>query len=119
MYFITPGCSVNEPAVMSDSSSPVAVSATWDFGDGQTGSGLSVTHTYTALGSYTVVYTANFGGCNSVITKTINVTDKPKAAFSSSSVLTSCTAPLTVQFDNSSTNAASYIWDFGDGVTST
>jgi PKD repeat protein len=44
---------------------------------------------------------------------------KPKAAFSSASVLTSCTAPLTVQFDNSSTSATSYIWDFGDGITST
>lgn len=117
-FSLPQGVCVNEPAIMSDSSSPVAVSATWDFGDGQTGSGLTVTHTYTALGSYTVIYTANFGGCNSIITKTINVTDKPTAAFSSASVLTSCTAPLTVQFDNSSTNAVSYLWDFGDGTTS-
>lgn len=118
-FSLPQGVCVNEPAVMSDSSSPVAVSATWDFGDGQTGTGLTVTHTYDSVGSYIVTYSANFGGCNSIISKTINVTDKPKAAFSSSSVLTSCTAPLTVQFDNSSTNATNYIWDFGDGSTST
>lgn len=118
-FSLPQGVCVNEPAIMSDSSSPVAVSATWDFGDGQTGSGLSVTHTYTALGIYNVVYTANFDGCTSVISKAINVTDKPKASFSSPSVLTSCTPPLTVQFNNNSTNAVSYIWDFGDGTTST
>ena len=30
-----------------------------------------------------------------------------------------CAAPLTVQFSNSSSNASSYLWDFGDGSTST
>jgi PKD repeat protein len=118
-FSLPQGVCVNEPALMSDSSSPVAISATWDFGDGQTGSGLSVTHTYTALGSYVVTYTANFGGCNSVVTKTINVTDKPTASFNSPSVLMSCLPPLTVQFNNTSLNAISYIWDFGDGTSST
>jgi gliding motility-associated-like protein len=118
-FTLPQGACINEPTVMSDSSSPVAVSATWDFGDGQTGSGLTVTHTYTALGSYVVTYNANFGGCNSIVTKTITVTDKPTASFTSSSVLTSCSPPLTVQFTNTSTNAATYIWDFGDGTTST
>ncbi|CAN5751530.1 hypothetical protein BH10BAC2_BH10BAC2_07050 [soil metagenome] len=118
-FSLPQGVCVNEPAVMKDSSSPVAVSATWDFGDGQTGSGLSVTHTYTALGTYNVVYTANFNGCSSVITKTIDVTDKPTASFSSSSTLSSCSPPLTVQFNNTSTSAVSYIWNFGDGTSST
>ncbi|QQS73062.1 MAG: M4 family metallopeptidase [Flavobacteriales bacterium] len=31
----------------------------------------------------------------------------------------SCMAPATVQFTNGSFNAASYLWDFGDGTTST
>ncbi|QEC67147.1 PKD domain-containing protein [Panacibacter ginsenosidivorans] len=117
-FSLPQGVCVNEPALMSDSSSPVAISATWDFGDGQTASGLSVTHTYTVLGSYVVTYTANFGGCNSVVTKTINVTGKPTASFTSPSVLTSCLPPLTVQFNNTSVNATTYVWDFGDGTTS-
>ena len=118
-FSIPQGICINEPAVMQDSSSPVAVSATWDFGDGTTGTGLSVTHTYTTLGTYTVTYTANFGGCTSIVTKTVNVTGKPVAAFNSASVLTSCTAPLTVAFNNTSAGAAGYLWDFGDGSTST
>lgn len=118
-FTLPAGICINEPAVMSDSSSPVAISATWDFGDGKGSSGLTVTHTYTALGIYTVTYNANFGGCTSTVTKTINVTDKPTASFSSNSVLTSCSAPLTIQFNNNSVNATSYIWDFGDGTSST
>ncbi|MEP6846358.1 MAG: PKD domain-containing protein, partial [Panacibacter sp.] len=118
-FSLPQGVCINEPAIMSDSSSPVAVSATWDFGDGQTGSGLSVAHTYTALGTYTVTYKANFGGCNSTVTRVIDVTNKPTAAFTSPSVLTSCSPPLTVQFANTSASASSYIWDFGDGTSST
>lgn len=30
-----------------------------------------------------------------------------------------CTAPCAVLFDNTSTNATSYLWNFGDGTTST
>ena len=37
----------------------------------------------------------------------------------SSNLNYSCTVPTTVQFTNSSLNATSYLWDFGDGSTST
>lgn len=32
---------------------------------------------------------------------------------------TACATPLTIKFTNSSTNATTYTWDFGDGATST
>lgn len=41
----------------------------------------------------------------------------PKAIFSASP--TSGTAPVTVNFTNSSTNATTWFWEFGDGTTST
>ena len=118
-FSMPPGACINEAIVLQDSSSPAPISATWDFGDGNTGTGLSVTHTYTALGTYQITYKASFGGCSSIVTKTIDVTNKPIAGFSSASVLKSCLPPLTVQFDNSSLNAANYIWDFGDGTSAT
>jgi len=34
-------------------------------------------------------------------------------------ITSSCQVPLSVQFTNTSTNATSYSWDFGDGTTST
>ncbi|MBS1547537.1 MAG: M4 family metallopeptidase [Bacteroidetes bacterium] len=40
------------------------------------------------------------------------------AAFTPS-VFYNCAAPATVQFTNGSLNSSSYVWDFGDGATST
>jgi chitodextrinase len=34
---------------------------TWDFGDGSTGSGATVSHTYGAIGTYTVTLTVGNG----------------------------------------------------------
>jgi len=34
-------------------------------------------------------------------------------------IVTACSAPFTVNFTNQSNNAATFIWDFGDGTTST
>jgi len=44
----TAECAITEPADAS------ALGATWDFGDGQAGSGDSVSHTYAEAGSYTI-----------------------------------------------------------------
>jgi PKD repeat protein len=48
----------------------------WNFGDGNTQSGLSsVVHTYDAIGTYNVTLTASNNVCNDVAVKTINVTN--------------------------------------------
>jgi PKD repeat protein len=41
----------------------------------------------------------------------------PTAAFTANATA-SCSAPLTVQFANTSNGATSYVWNFGDGTTS-
>ena len=47
---------------------------TWDFGDGTTGSGPSIMHTYSALGTYMVqLFTSNSIGCTSVYTAPVVV----------------------------------------------
>jgi len=52
-------------------------------------------------------------------TKAISATSLPISSDFSGSATESCAAPLSVSFTNSSTNASSYLWDFGDGATST
>jgi parallel beta-helix repeat protein len=47
--------------------------ATWNFGDGTTGSGLSATHTYTDAGLYTVTLTATQGSKRVTTKRTIMV----------------------------------------------
>ena len=49
----------------------------------------------------------------------ITVADNPVVAQFTASVTESCVAPFTVDFQNTSTNATSYTWNFGDGGTST
>jgi len=45
----------------------------WDFGDGATGSGESVSHTYTAAGEYTVVLTASDGVLTGTDSLTVSI----------------------------------------------
>lgn len=89
-----------------------ATSYVWDFGDGTgTSSEESPIYTYTQAGTYNVQLTANGDGAPSIISKeVIVVSTAPMADF------TVETVQLTATFTNSSTNATSYVWDFGDGT---
>jgi gliding motility-associated-like protein len=59
----------------------------WNFGDGNTGSGASVQHIYTAPGTYTVSLTvSNPQGCTDNISQTIEIFPSPTADFSMSGV---------------------------------
>lgn len=73
-------------------------------------------------GTYSLVITQ--GICSSdPVSTTINpsdITPVPVAAFDATpSIPIAASVPLTVSFTNLSTNADSYLWDFGDGSTST
>ncbi len=93
-----------------------ATSWEWDFGD------FAYPPTADTQGPHTVIYTApglktvtlTING-NVVETKTdfIVVDSIPEAGF------TYEVTDLTVQFTNTSSNATDYLWDFGDGETST
>ena len=49
----------------------------------------------------------------------ITVADNPIVADFTTSEVESCVTPFTVDFQNTSTNANTYTWTFGDGATST
>ena len=74
-------------------------------------------HTYTAAGTYAVREIVTDGyGCKDTTSGTINAY-KPVAAFNA--VPTFPCVGATVNFNNTSTGAASSSWQFGDGGTST
>ncbi len=52
-------------------------------------------------------------------TQTLTVSSKPQAAFTPSDTLLDLPAENVVTFTNTSTGAASYAWDFGNGQSST
>jgi len=104
-----------------DTSTGSPTSWAWSFGDGGTSTQQSPSHTFTAAGNYTVQLTAANAGGPSSTTRSISVSAapvKPTASFTANP--TSGTAPLNVQFTDTSTGApTSWAWDFGDGATST
>lgn len=92
----------------------------WDFGDGTTATVKNPTHTYLTPGVFTVTLTTGMaGGCTQTFNPYAIIEVIPFVVSPITSVITSACSPYTVQFDNPSLNVASYLWDFGDGTTST
>jgi gliding motility-associated-like protein len=105
---------------LSNPNIPGNVSYYWDFGDGNTSTLQNPSHTYTLIGNYTVTLViTNASGCQKSLTKPayIQLVEAPVANFTSPNP-DACSAPATISFTNSSTNATSYLWNFGDNTTS-
>lgn len=93
----------------------------WQFGDGTIGSGATVSHTYLNAGTFSVTLTVTSAiGCTASETyiNYIEVVPEPVAEFvySPGDIFVNNT---TVSFTNSSDFADYYIWDFGDGSSTT
>jgi gliding motility-associated-like protein len=102
-----------------NNTTPAPVNTTWSFGDGTTSTNFNPVKTYTTVGTYEIKMINNYGVCMDSMVRTITVLEQPSANFGATSPRSSCMAPFTVYFSDSSTNAASYSWNFGDGSTST
>jgi gliding motility-associated-like protein len=60
----------------------------WEFGDGQTGTGLLPTHTYAAPGTYTVRFTAEIGATGCQVVSTLTLVIAPSRDFQYPNVIT-------------------------------
>lgn len=108
----------------SSSSDPngIVVAWRWEFGDGSTGSGETITHTYGTPGDYEAKLTVTDDqGATDSTSQTIHVDEAAlTGAFTAS--LSSGEAPLVVDFDASGSSdpdgeIAQFAWSFGDGST--
>jgi PKD repeat protein/Zn-dependent protease len=103
-----------------DSSGTGITSWHWNFGDGTTSTAQNPSHTYTKEGFFTVsLDTMNrYGEGHSTRVGLINAGSIPNAEFFAD--IRTGDPPLTVKFhDHSSGNPSAWLWDFGDGSTST
>ncbi|HEV2951316.1 MAG TPA: PKD domain-containing protein, partial [Actinomycetota bacterium] len=103
-----------------DGSTGNPVGWAWDFGDGGTSSSQNPSHTYSTPGTYTVRLTiTGASGGTSTKTRTGYVTALPLTA-DFTGTPTSGPAPHTVTFtDTSIGTPTTWLWEFGDGGTST
>ncbi len=114
------GCSPH--TVVFNNTSVGGVNSIWTFGDGGASNDTDPTHTYINMGTQDSVYTAQLimtttFGCADTASAPITVAPGVMALYSHNAI-PGC-APLDVDFTNTSTGADSYLWDFGDGLTST
>ena len=106
--------SVKDKTVTFTDQSTHANSYSWQFGDGSTSTEKNPVKTYSKSGTYTVVLTATNITKSSNYSATIEISNKePQAKFSYT------IDGLQVSFKNQSSNAQSYLWNFGNGQTST
>lgn len=101
--------------------SPVgAAGVEWDFGDGNSSNVTNPTHTYPGPGCYTVILSRTVNGCTNSLERLLCITD-PANLNVAVNILNpqGCEEPFVAQFQGISPVAESWLWDFGDGTTST
>lgn len=89
----------------------------WDFGDGATSNLEQPTeHNYSTWGTYVITLLASTQFCEDTAQRTVIIEPPlPDAIFDLS--IDEC-APVTVDFVNESEYGVSFLWEFGDGATS-
>jgi len=106
------------PVAFANTSVPAPDSSRWTFGDGSSSSAPAPTHSYSSAGTYTVWLYNFYGACIDSVSQPITIVPPPAANFSAP-VTTSCQPSLTVNFQDLSPGASSWLWNFGDSSTST
>ena len=89
----------------------------WDFGDFQSSEDQHPSHKFKDTGYLNISLIAINGGCNDTLTINRYVYIKP--AIAKFSFITNCANNLSVKLLNTSIGGKRYLWDFGDGTTST
>ena len=132
-FTATPGTGEAPLAVDFDAASSVALQGSitaydWDFGDGATGSGQTISRQFVDIGTYTVTLTVTDDTAKTATT-TLAVTttgpvpnQAPTASFTATP--SSGNVPLFVALDASASSDSDgtihvYDWDFDDGTTAT
>ncbi|MES2592744.1 MAG: PKD domain-containing protein [Bacteroidota bacterium] len=120
--FCAPGILLFDDNSFSGNESDPIFTWYWNFGDGTVSSEENPAHYYQQAGTYLATLTATtINGCtNNNLTAPISITAQP----SPTAVFSINSSNLDLPYDelvlnNQSTGANSYIWNFGDGSTST
>ncbi len=101
-----------------NTSNPLPNNSEWDFGDGTFSFETNPVKVFTTPGTYTVRLTNRYADCEGTTTRTITITNPPAVDFISTDT-SGCKTPHQVRFQSQASGASKWLWDFGDGSTST
>jgi gliding motility-associated-like protein len=102
-----------------NTSTPAGSTYVWNFGDGNTSNQDNPTHQYATAGTYSVTLVARLGNCFDTIADNAVVNPAAVASFTADPVISYNDASTPIRFVNTSQNADTYLWDFGDQTTGT
>ena len=113
--FTTTGTTVN----FTNTTNPLSGNTyAWDFGDGNTSTMTSPTHTFSTGGSFDVTLDVISSNCGTFsVTKTINLMAAPVSSFTANTT-TGCN-PQDIIFTSTATGADSWSWSFPGGTPAT
>lgn len=126
--FTTANASNNCDSTISFTSTSANTTSTWNFGDGTTGTGNSVSHKYATTGLFTVQQAVvSVGGCKDTAVQTITVASCPPPPTTCNitpgfTVISNTVNGGSYTYISTSTitnGNMTYFWDLGNGTTST
>ncbi len=89
----------------------------WDFGDGAISNLQNPTHQFTTPGLFTIKLTAKNSGCPDIETKTAYINVLPPVSLFTA--IPNCNNRTQFTFTDNSIGPLTWLWNFGDGTTST
>ncbi len=116
-FTISPGNTACADQDITFSASPITniTSWVWNFGDGNTASGQTVSHQYSSFGNFVVTLTVtNNHTCTDVVTHNITISQAPTIDFTINPGNSFCSDQEMSVTGSSDAPIASWTWDFGD-----
>ncbi|MBK7855940.1 MAG: PKD domain-containing protein [Bacteroidetes bacterium] len=115
---VNAGCTPLLITTSNQTTDTISPTYNWNFGNGQTSNSFNpnVTYTDSALSNISLIV-SNANGCSDTANSMVDVHLSPTAIANTTD--TSGCSPYQVIFNNNSIAADSYLWNFGNGQTST